>query len=104
MKTNLFNKLGKIQIYSYKNKLANNINYAITKGKINHKNSVPVRVISTKIKNNNILLDIETRKNLKLLSRYKNFLLLIISKNSIFVTKFFNGEKTPLNKFIKSEN
>ena len=81
-RTNLFNKLGKIQIYSYKNKLANNINYAITKGKINHKNSVPVRVISTKIKNNNILLDIETRKNLKLLSRYKNFLLLIINNTN----------------------
>ena len=49
-KTYLFNKLEKIQIYSYKNKLGNNINFAITKGRLRPNKSTPVRVLSTKIK------------------------------------------------------
>jgi 3,4-dihydroxy 2-butanone 4-phosphate synthase / GTP cyclohydrolase II len=82
IKTNLFDNLKKINIYSYKNKLANNINYAISKGRLSPNKSTPVRVLSTKIKNKNILNNFEIKKSLKLLSAYKNFLLLIINNSN----------------------
>jgi 3,4-dihydroxy 2-butanone 4-phosphate synthase / GTP cyclohydrolase II len=81
-RTELFNKTEKIQIYSYKNKLGNNINFAITKGFLTPNKSTPVRVLSTKIKNNNILINNEIKKNLNLLSKYKNYLLLVINNNN----------------------
>jgi len=79
---NFINKIERIQIFGYKNKLGININYAITKGKLNPNKSTPVRVLSTKIKNKNILNNNEIKKNLKLLSKYKNFLLLIINNTN----------------------
>ena len=75
-----FNKLGHIQIYSYKNKLEKNINFAITKGSLSQNKSIPVRVLSIAIKKKNILTNIEIKRTLKLLSKYKNFLLLVINK------------------------
>ena len=70
---------GKFFLHNYRNKLENNINYAITKGKFNSNNSIVVRVLSTRIKrdifkNNKIL------RSLKSLNKYKNFLLLIINR------------------------
>jgi 3,4-dihydroxy 2-butanone 4-phosphate synthase / GTP cyclohydrolase II len=78
-KINPSNKYGRVQIYSYINKLENNINFAITKGLLHPKKSIPVRVLSIKIKNKNILINNEVKKTLKFLSKYKNFLLLIIN-------------------------
>ena len=75
----MFNKTEKVLIHSYKNKLINNINFAITKGKLSPSKSTPVRVLSTKIKDNNILNNSEIKKNLRFLTKYKNFLLLIIN-------------------------
>jgi 3,4-dihydroxy 2-butanone 4-phosphate synthase/GTP cyclohydrolase II len=75
----LTDNFGKIQIYSYKNKLDNNINFAISKGKLSFNKSTPVRVLSTKLKSNDILKNIEIKRTLKLLSKYKNFLLVIIN-------------------------
>ena len=82
IRTNIFDKSDKIQIYSYDNKLDSNINFAITKGKLSLNKSIPVRVLSIKIKNKNILNNIEIKKTLKLLSRYKYFLLLIINNSN----------------------
>ena len=79
-KTIAINKLTHIHIYSYKNKLEKNINFAITKGSLNPNKSIPVRVLSTAIKKKNILTNIEIKKTLKLLSKYKSFLLLVINK------------------------
>ena len=79
-KLSILNKSDKIQIYSYKNKLENNINFAITKGNLKPNISTPVRVLSTKIKNKNILNNFEIKKSLKYLSKHKHFLLLIINK------------------------
>jgi 3,4-dihydroxy 2-butanone 4-phosphate synthase / GTP cyclohydrolase II len=77
-------KIGKINIYNYKNKLENNINFAITKGKFNKKKPIPIRVLSNKIRNKNILRSISIQKSLKTMSKYKCFLLLIINnKNNI---------------------
>ncbi len=83
-KTSIIKDRGKINIYNYKNKLEKNINYVITKGKFNQKKSIPVRVFSTKIKNKNILNNPKIKKSLKVLMKYKNFLLLIINnKNTL---------------------
>ena len=73
----------RVQIYSYKNKLGNNINFAITKGLLRPNKTTAVRVISTKLRNNNILNNFEIKKSLKLLSKYKYFLLLIINNNNL---------------------
>jgi 3,4-dihydroxy 2-butanone 4-phosphate synthase / GTP cyclohydrolase II len=75
----LFGNLGKIQVFTYKNKLENTVNFAITKGKLSSDKFIPVRVVSIKIKNQNILYNPEINKTLKMLSKYKNFLLLIIN-------------------------
>jgi 3,4-dihydroxy 2-butanone 4-phosphate synthase/GTP cyclohydrolase II len=77
-------KIGKINIYIYKNKLENNLNFAITKGKFNQKKSIPVRVISSRIKGKNIMNNNNIKKYLNIMLKYKNFLLLIINnKNKI---------------------
>ena len=78
----IFKDNEKVQIYSYKNKLGNNINFAITKGNLSPNKSTLVRVLSTKIKNNNILNNNEIKKTLRFLSKYKNYLLLIINNSS----------------------
>ncbi len=75
----------KVNIYNYKNKLENNINFVITKGILNSKKSIPVRVISTKVNKTNILKNIKVKKNIKMLSKFKTYLLLIINnqKNTV---------------------
>tara|TARA_B100000989_G_C19456060_1_gene434067 strand:- start:9 stop:1064 length:1056 start_codon:yes stop_codon:yes gene_type:complete len=72
----------KLNIHYYKNKLINNINFAITKGNLNRKNSIPVRVISTSVSKNNILKNTEVKKSLQILSKFKSYLLLIINNQS----------------------
>ena len=65
VKTSILKNIGKVNIYNYKNKLENNINFVITKGKFNRKKSIPVRVLSNKIKNKNILKNKNIKKSLK---------------------------------------
>ena len=81
-KTIILKNNEKVLIYSYKNKLGNNINFAITKGNLSPNKSTPVRVLSTRIKDNNILNNNEIKKTLRFLSSYKNYLLLIINNSS----------------------
>ena len=69
----------KLILHNYINKLENNNNFVITKGKFNFNNSIFVRVLSTQIKKN-VLKNRKILKSLKLLNKYKNFLLLIINK------------------------
>ncbi len=69
----------KLFLHNYINKLENNNNFAITKGNFNFNNSIFVRVLSTQIKKD-ILINGKILKSLKLLNKYKNFLLLIINK------------------------
>ena len=73
----------KLNLFNYRNKLENNINYVITKGNFNQKKSIPVRVLSNKLKNKNILKNKSVKNSLKVLMKYKNFLLLVINNNSI---------------------
>ena len=78
------NKIGKLNVHIYKNKLEKNLNFAITKGKFNQSKSIPVRVLSNKFENKNIIKNKKIKKSLMAMSKYKNFLLLIINnKNNI---------------------
>ncbi len=78
-KTININNTVKANIHFYKNKLENNVNFAITKGKLDHKKSIPVRVISTKINKKNILKNNKVKKSLNILTKFKNYLLLVIN-------------------------
>ena len=83
-KSLIIKKVGKVNIYIYKDKLEKNINFVITKGKFNKKKSIPVRVLSNKIKDKDILNNNKIKRSLKFMSKFKNFLLLIINnKNNI---------------------
>ena len=103
------NNLSKIQIFTYRNKLENNINFAITKGILSPNKSTPVRVLSTKIKDKNILINTEIKKTLKILAKYKNFLLLIINKankisdNSMNILRYY-GIGAQIIKDLKVKN
>ena len=80
----IIKKFGKVNVFNYKNKLEDNINFVITKGILNQKKSIPVRVISNSIQNKNILNNNSVKKSLKMMTKFKNFLLLIINnKNNI---------------------
>ena len=81
-KKTFIKNVGRVNIYNYKNNLENNINYVITKGKFNPKKAIPVRVISNQIKKKNILNNINVKKSLKVLMKYKCFLLLIINNKN----------------------
>ena len=61
------NKIGKLNFHIYKNKLEKNINFAVTKGKLNQTKSIPVRVLSDKIKNKNIMNNNNIIKSLKVM-------------------------------------
>ena len=81
-KTYYLNNKFKINIFYYKNKLEKNINFAITRGFLNQKKSIAVRVISTNINYKNILRNVKVKKSLKILSKFKSYLLLIINNKN----------------------
>ena len=98
----------KLILHNYKNKLENNNNYVITKGKFNINNSIIVRVLSTQIKRN-ILKNKKILQSLTLLNKYKNFLLLIINKkdnlnNSNINTLRYYGIGAQIIKDLKVKN
>ena len=81
-KTVYLNNKFKINIYHYKNKLEKNLNFVVTRGSLNKKKSIAVRVISTNINYKSILKNVKVKKSLKILSKFKNYLLLIINNKN----------------------
>ena len=81
-KLTFLNKSGNIFTNTYKNKLDKNINFAITRGKFDKNKSIPIRVLSTKLRNSNLINNNEIKKSLKFLNKYKNFILLIINNSN----------------------
>ena len=69
----------KSQLSIYKNKLNNYENFVFTRGKLKGNKSIPVRVLSKKIKRKSLLNNKEVKKNIKILSKYKSFILVIIN-------------------------
>ena len=65
----------------YKNKLNKSESFVISKGKFRKNISVPVRVLSKKINRANLLKNKEIKKNIRLLSKFKNFILVIINND-----------------------
>ena len=63
----------------YKNKLNPYESYVISKGKFNSNKSIPTRVLSKRINRKNLFTNLEIKKNLNTLSKYKNFILVIIN-------------------------
>jgi 3,4-dihydroxy 2-butanone 4-phosphate synthase/GTP cyclohydrolase II len=82
----------------------------ISRGKFNQKKSTPVRVISTKISNKDILKDSKIKKSLKILFKFKNFLLLVInnrkniSKNNNINTLRYYGIGAQIIKDLNVKN
>ena len=90
-KTTYLNSSIKVNIHHYKSKLESNINFAITRGTLNQKKFIPVRVISANLNNKNILKNTKVRSSLKILSKFKNYLLLIINnRNNVIKDKNIN--------------
>ena len=74
-----FNYKGNINFSIYKNKLNKFESFVISKGKFKKNNSTPIRVLSKNISRSKMMKNPEIKKNLKILSKYKNFALIIIN-------------------------
>ena len=73
-------KKNKLESVTYINKLDGSKNYVIKKGALNLKKSVRIRVISVAIKNSKLILkNIKVKKSINYLSKYTNFVLVIIN-------------------------
>ncbi len=75
----LFDKIRKYQLSIYRNKLNKYESFVLSKGKFKKDKSTPIRVLSKKISKINLNKNKEIKKNLHLLSKYKNFILVIIN-------------------------
>ncbi len=90
------NNIKNVQLSIYKNKLDRYKSYAISKGKFKNNMSIAVRVLSKRVKNKSNLYNKEIKKNIKLLTKYKNFILVVINnelsnkkRNSDFTLRYY---------------
>ena len=88
----------KIHLSIFKNKLNKFESFVIHKGNFNKNKSIPIRVLSKNISRFSLLQNKEIKKNIKILSKYKNFALVIINnemnkikKNDTDVTLRYYG-------------
>ena len=88
----------KMNLSIFKNKLNKFESYAIHKGKFNKNKSIPIRVLSKNISRFSLFQNKEIKKNIKILSKNKNFVLVIINnemnkfkKNDTDVTLRYYG-------------
>ena len=81
-KSLIIKKIGKVNVFNYKNKLENNVNFVITKGILNQKKSIPVRVLSNSIQSKNILTNNSVKTSLRMMTKFKSFLLLVINNKN----------------------
>ena len=83
-KTFNYKNLNKLEFFIYKNKLNQSENYVIKKGKFTSQNLIRVRVVSANFKNSKkILDDSNIKKSLNYLSKFSNFILIIINNKKI---------------------
>ena len=101
----------KVQFSIYKNKLNKNESFIFSKGKFKKNKSVPVRVLSKKIDKIKLLTNIEIMKNLKILSKYKSFILVVINnelnkikKNETNITLRYYGLGAQIIKDFNIQN
>ena len=82
-----------LQFSVYKNKLNKFESFVISRGKFSKNKSVPVRVLSNRISKVNLLKNNKIKSNIKILSKFKNFMLVIIN-NETNKTKNINTDIT----------
>tara|TARA_B100000963_G_scaffold334032_1_gene326880 strand:- start:94 stop:1152 length:1059 start_codon:yes stop_codon:yes gene_type:complete len=68
-----------IQFHVYKNYLNKYESFVFSKGKFSKNKSVPIRVLSKNVNRRNLIKNKEIKKNLKILSKFKNFIFVIIN-------------------------
>ena len=68
-----------LKLSIYKNMLNNDESFVFSSGLFKGNISIPVRVLSKKINRLNLLKNKEIKKNLRILSKFKNFVLVIIN-------------------------
>ncbi len=73
------NKNLRMNLSIFKNKLNKFESFVIYKGKFNKNKSIPIRVLSKNISRFNLFKNKEIKKNIKILSKYKKFMLVIIN-------------------------
>ena len=75
---------GKYEFIVYENKLNQLKNFVIKKGNFSHSKAIRVRVISSNTKNSKLSLNnVAINKSLKYLSKFNNFVLIIINNKKI---------------------
>ena len=79
----ILNQNQKIQFHIYKNKLNKFESFVLLKGEPSKTKSIHVRVLSKKLNRSNLFNNKEIKKNIKILSRYKSFILVIINNEMI---------------------
>ena len=100
------------QFSVFKNKLNKYESFVFSRGKFNKSISVPIRVLSKKINRTSLLKNKEIKKNLRLLSKFKNFMLVIINnemnskstKNDTDLTLRYYGLGAQIIKDFKVKN
>ncbi len=91
---NIIFKNQKYEFFTYKNLLENSLSFVIKKGKFFHNKSTRVRVISKTLKNNNFdIKDKKVTKILNYLSKFSDFVLIIIKDQKSFKQKIFEEIK-----------
>ena len=97
---NIFFKKQKYELHIYKNLLDKSLSFVIKKGKFTKNRSTRVRVLSKKIKNYNFnLKDKNIEKSLNYLSKFNEFLLVIIKDQKSIKQKIF--EETKNNNILR---
>ncbi len=85
--SNKFNQIKNkknIEYVIYENKLDKSKNFVIKKGKVNPKKAIRIRVITAKSKNlKSLLKDKKVIKSYRYLSRFNNFVLIIINNDKV---------------------
>ncbi len=69
----------KLYLSIYKNKLNNFESFVFSKGKFKINKPIPIRVLSKKINKKNLFENKEIKKNLNFITKYKNFMLVVIN-------------------------
>jgi len=85
----------KYELMIYKNLLENSLSFVIKKGKFVKGKSIRVRVLSKKMKNNNFSVKNKNiKKSLNYLSKFNEFLLVIIKDQKSLKQKIFEDTKS----------
>ena len=106
----VYKNLSNTQISIFKNKIDNNESIVLSRGKFKKNKSIPVRVISKKVNKKKFFQNKEIKKNIKILSKYKNFLLVVINnetkkeKNISDITLRYYGIGAQIIKVFKVKN